>query len=359
MGLVATLALASILLAFAASLPAVPAPAVRRGAVAYLAAVIAGAALVSVVVARQPWMVPGKVSPVAKYGIQQLKAPAEKNVLVLDGASYVLNGVDVLVVADELEQLGYSARAVKLAFGGANHFERFKLYEDIVSRIPKRQREGQHWVYLAEVMGGYDREPLNQLKDNPDSARAFHYLTPTNAWYAGLAMRSEHVTERFEGWQWLIARHAMVNAFNAGVLSRVVPEEEIEPVTGLASKGAKRFKYDFEALLKEAREPSPPVPIPTWMFTIREPRERALWVDRFRADWVYFGVPSTRPEQLRYIRSFCAATKAPCIKPDEDLIRELEAPTNWRNAGHMNRNGALIYSRWLAREVARLGVLKK
>ena len=47
--------------------------------------------------------------------------------------------------------------------------------------------------------------------------------------------------------------------------------------------------------------------------------------------------------------------------PDETaaLIKELGPATNWRNAGHLNRNGATIYSRWLAREIARLGVLAK
>ena len=94
------------------------------------------------------------------------------------------------------------------------------------------------------------------------------------------------------------------------------------------------------------------------MFDIREPRERKLW-GSFGADWIYFGVPSTRPDQLRYIRSFCASTRAPCVVPDETLIRELESPRHWRNAGHMNRRGAGVYSRWFAREVARLGVLAK
>lgn len=359
MGTVETLVAASLLLAFAASLPAVATPVVRSGAAAYLAALVAGAFVVSLLVSRQPWMTPGKVAPVAKYAIKELDQPEEKNVLILDGASYVLNGVDVLIVADELKQLGYSARAVKLAFGGANHFERFRLYEDIAKRVPRPTHEGQRWVFLAEVMSGYDQEPLNQFFENPDSARAYYYLSPGNAWDASRAMQSEHLLPpRFDNRYWTVARHAMVNAFNAGVLTRVVEEEDIEPVTGLASKGAKRFKYDSDALLKEAQNPGPAIPIPPWMFEIREPRERAIW-GPFGANFVYYGVPSTRPEQLRYIRSFCAATKEPCLRPDEALIKELEAATNWRNAGHLNRNGATIYSRWLAREVVRLGVLAK
>jgi hypothetical protein len=155
-----------------------------------------------------------------------------------------------------------------------------------------------------------------------------------------------------------VVRHALVNAFNAGVVSRLVPEEEIKPVTGLAGRGQPRFDYDFQALLRELQEPGPAIPIPPWVFEIREPREQAIW-RTFDARWIYYGVPSTRPDQLRYIRSFCAVTKAPCVRPDERLIRELERPTHWRNAGHLNRNGAKIYSRWLAEELARLGVLAK
>ena len=359
MGLFATLAVASLVLAFAASLPAVAGPSIRSGVVAYLAALVGGAFLVSLVVVRQPLMTPGKVSSVAKYAVQQLKAPPEKNVIVLQGASYVLNAVDVAALADELEDLGYSARAVKLAFGGANHFERYRLYEDIVQRLPDKPRDGQRWVYLTEVMIAYDRVPLNQLEKNTDSARAYHYLTLSNAWYAARAMQSKNLADfEFDDWQWTIARHSLVNAFNAGVVSRLVPEEEIEPVTGLASKGAPRFKFNFKELMKEAKNPGPPIPIPPWLLELREPRERELW-GRFDPKWVYFGVPSTRPEQLRYIRSFCAIVKEPCVAPNEGLIESLEAPTNWRNAGHMNRNGAMIYTRWLAGEIARLGVLAK
>jgi hypothetical protein len=359
MGSVETLVIASLVLAFAASLPAVATPLVRSGVAAYIAALLAGAALVSIILARRPYVAPGNVSPVTKYAVAELTEPTEKNVLVIDGASYVLNGVDAQIVQDELRKLGYSARAVKLAFGGANHFERIRLHEDVTSRIPPGPRAGQRWVFLAEVMLGYDQEPLNQFFENTDSVRAFHYLNLRNAWDASRALRSEHITPiQDEDWQWRVARHAMVNAFNAGVISRMVPEEELEPVTGLASKGRKRFKYDFKALLREARKPGPPIPVPPWVFEIREPRERAIW-DTFGIEWVYFGVPSTRPEQLRYIRNFCGVAKAPCLHPDEGLIRELEASTNWRNAGHLNRNGAIIYSRWLAGEIARLGVLAK
>lgn len=359
MGLFETLTLASLLLTLAASLPAVSAPTVRSGVGAYVGSLVVGAFLVSILVSHQRWVARGSVSPVAKYAVQQLDRPREKNVLILDGASYVLNGVDVVIVADELEKLGYSARAVKLAFGGANHFERMRLYQDIVDRLPAETRAGQRWLFFAEVMGGYDQEPLNQLFENLDSARAFHYLSADNAWYAGRAMQSEHLSPpKVRNWEWTVARHTLVNAFNAGIVSRVVPEAEVKPVTGLASKGFKRFDYDFETLLKEAQNPGPPIPIPPWMFEIREPRERAIW-GSFGANFVYYGVPSTRPEQLRYIRSFCAATKEPCLRPDEALIKELEAATNWRNAGHLNRNGATIYSRWLAREVVRLGVLAK
>ena len=74
---------------------------------------------------------------------------------------------------------------------------------------------------------------------------------------------------------------------------------------------------------------------------------------------VYFGVPSTAEEQMSHISGFCAATQAKCIAPDAELLGELDNKAYWRNAGHVSFRGAKIYSRWLARALAKSGALVK
>ena len=253
-------------------------------------------------------------------------------------------------------------KVTKLARNASNHFERFKTYEDVTHAI-MGPKPGQRWIYLAEVHRDYDHSPLAQLERNQDTARAYYYLTPLNALTASRALRCHDIEPvAVRAHDWLLLRHALIRTFNVGLDERLVPEADIVPSSAPRSRGPRRarkrrFTFDAEPLMREARNPSPPVPVPAWLFDVREPREKALW-SRYDASWVYFGVPSTSPEQLRYVRSFCQATSEICIAPDRSLLKRLKA-SSWKDAGHMTPIGATRYSTWLARELDRAGVLQK
>jgi len=141
-----TLVLAALLLVTVGSLPAVSAPAqwkTRALALVYALAVAAGAGLVWFGLDRGAVLVNAYPAKIERYAAIELSKAKEPNVVVIDGGSYVLNGVDAPTVAEELATLGYAAHVVRLAAGGANHFERYRMQQGVVQRVHGKQSPDQ------------------------------------------------------------------------------------------------------------------------------------------------------------------------------------------------------------------------
>lgn len=134
------------------------------GVVVLLAGIVGGAWLVRLVIARTPQVANTRASAVLKYASHRLSEASERNVLLVDGGSYVERGVDATQLERELDALGYSVRAVRMAMIGANHFERYRMYEELVSRWPSAKRAQQRWVFMLEVQSDYDHDPLAQFR---------------------------------------------------------------------------------------------------------------------------------------------------------------------------------------------------
>jgi hypothetical protein len=357
-----TLAVAVFVLVLAGSLPAVKAPIIGRGVLAYAAGLLASVLLVSQAIRVSRAAPASRASQVRKYAVAGLSAATEDNVLIIDGGSYGARAIEPKTLTKALRKLGFSVRVVHLALGAANHFERYRLQEEIVGDALAKPRPGQRWLFLAEVQGGYDRRPLAQLLENQDTDRTFHYLTPDNAWYALRAIEDPRLDQdELKRPYWTVTRHTLVNTFNVGVATRLVPDSKIDPASGYV-RGDRDGGYRFDgldAVLAETRNPGPPTAVPAWLFEIREARLRALW-GPFVADWIYYGVPSTNPGAIRYTRSFCRATKTKCFTPDDvELLTELDSAPLWYNAGHLSSKGAPIYTRWLAQRLVQSGALKR
>jgi hypothetical protein len=359
-----TLLLAALLLVVVASLPALPALTGRlaRLPVVVCLVAIAGGATGFWVVLRYsrvlPEQFPYKVVRYAAAELQRAKAP---NVVVIEGASYALSAVDTELLEAELATLGYEVHAVRIASAAANHFERHQMQRCTLDRLEGARDPRQHWVFLAEIQLGYDTQPLAQFVDNQDTARTYHYTTLENGWYAVQALKGVGVEEPKDEWRWPLLRHVLINGFNAGVLTRLLPEDAIELSTGAVNNRLPNSKFKFRGLTRVLDGASHPVPkdsLPSWLFDVREPRTRRLW-QGYLDELVYFGVPSTAPEQMSHISGFCAATQVKCIAPDQELLSALDDKTYWRNAGHVSFRGAKIYSLWLARALAKSGALKK
>lgn len=204
----------------------------------------------------------------------------------------------------------------------------------------------------------YDNNPLAQYLENVDTERTFDYSTLSNAWFAAAALGSPGVTSP-PAWRWKLSRNTLINSFSAGALLRMSAEADLEPGGGRVSKrGRQNFKFrGLRAQLGSLLHTEPPERLP-WLQDIREARIRRLW-QPFTQELVFFGVPSTRPNQLAYVRGFCNGKPQPCVAPeDPELLQQLDDADNWRDPSHMSKAGATLYTRWLARQLVSRGLVK-
>lgn len=360
-GSTSTLIVALCLLVIVGSLPALPAVSGLRARIAplfTLLAILAAAAGIWLMLERPGTLLDQFPGRIVRYGAEELNAAKEPTVLIIDGGSYVINGVDCNDLMKELRKLGYKVRALRLASGAANHFERFRMQQRVVKRLRSKNPK-QRWVFLAEVQHGYDSAPLAQFTENPSTDRAYDYSTLANAWYATTALRTPNVTVPPE-WRWSLFRSTLINSFNAGALLRLSDEDTVD-VGGGRVAARKRSKVKIRDGVKQqiAMLDAPPKSDTyPWIEDIRERRIRRLWKP-YLSDFVYFGLPSSWPEQLAYIRKFCSTTRDPCIAPaDAQLLSDLDDAEKWRDRSHMSKKGATIYTRWLAQELVRRGIVK-
>ncbi len=359
LGLIPTLLAAALLLVLVGSLPTAGGRSARWGALVYLVALLGGVTELNHVLNGSQALPSTEASKVVKYAVAELSRAREKNVLLIDGGSLADHAIDSVVLDRELTRLGYSTHTVRLTLSGANHFERYRLQQDVERRFAGKRRPKQRWLYLAEIQWMYDVKPLATFYRNEGTLRSYHYLTPENAVFATLAMRSPNVTPT-EAWLEPLLRHALINGFNVGVGSRLVSMDEIEASNGRTKRDRRHhpaFLGLSEQLSALVQPAGPSVDLP-WLFSIRERRERHLWkpyVDTF----VYFGVPAPQPNQLAHERGFCTSTQRPCIAPDKPLLEALDRATVWRDRAHMNVLGSDVYSRWLAQKLADSGYLRK
>jgi hypothetical protein len=366
LGSTPTLLVAALLLVVVTSLPSLPALAGARARwrVPCLVGVgLAAIFLVGLGLRHSPALPDMLVYRVVRYAAAELEQATEPNVIVIDGGSYVLNGVDTELLEMALKEHGYRVRAIRIATGAANHFERYDMQRRALSRAKREPEPNQRWVYMTEVQKGYDAQPLAQFERNQDTFRTYTYLSPDNAWFAAKAMSLPDSEVPFEGaWRWPLFRHALVNASSAGALQRLVPEETIGFHTGVVSDPPRRARFKFRGMskvLKAARQKRPRAVVPSWLAKVREPRSLRLWRPRLD-ELVYFGIPTTEPEQLEYVRAFCRSTRRRCLAPtDKALLEALDKRSAWRNATHLSRAGATVYTRWLAAGLAETGVLQK
>ncbi len=297
-----------------------------------------------------------------KYAQQRLPKLKCKNVLWIDGGSYPTKAVFSNVLKQELSKLGYDVDVVHMAMGAANHFERGAMYRRLAPYFDahRKGRKKQRWVYLAEVQRQYDLEPMAQFLNNLETARTYSYLTPRVVWDVLWTMGSADVREPEHPWRQRldILRHGLVFAFNAGITSRYTSLRKVRARPGDGPRtNLKKFDYrGLSGVIAAAKNPQPS-PVPRWLFDIRERGELEVW-GKYIKKWVYFAVPSTRPNSMEHAISFCKATKRPCFAPrDTQLLERLDARRNWNDGGHVSIPGGQIYSKWLAQQLHHSGVL--
>lgn len=340
-----------------------PAPAADRlavpGLLLALIGIFGGAAAIRLALHHSSYVADTTTSQTLRFALDQAAKATEPNVILIDGGSYARAGIDAKLLELELAELKIRANVIKLTLDGGGHLERYRLYQDLVSRLEARRRPNQRYFLLLEIQESYDYDPLAQLENNLDTARAYHFLTPASV---AVAVRAGYSNGDLAS-RWRLygsaASHALVNGFNVGVAERVVPFSEVKPVPRPHPERFKRFKYHgTRALLRELKSPTPDPEMPRWLKDGHDRRLIRLWKPHVRAI-AFFQVPSTRVSHLKHGRAFCAGTERRCIMPDAPLFKELTHRRNWVDAGHLSSAGSKHYTRWLAQKLRKWKELRK
>jgi hypothetical protein len=159
---------------------------------------------------------------------------------------------------------------------------------------------------------------------------------------------------------WEVGRHAVVHSFRAGAVDRVVPLASVESHDGYEPEPqVRRLRFKgTRAARRATRSPGKPLEKPRWLETIHLPMLNARWgahVDGI----VYFSVPATYPAYITHSLDFCESTSEPCIAIDDPkLFSKLDRKRHWHDNGHLAKSGAKLYTRWLAKRLVALGMLK-
>lgn len=348
-----TLCVAAALLVLVGSLPAPGKPGSLPALALLLGVLCVGAFGLHELVERRGYGSDSTASRRARYALTEIRKTKARNVLLLDGGSFPVCGVDEKLLEKELAALGYSADVVHMAIGGGNHFEREAMYERIVKRLgASKRRNNQNWLYLAEVQQMYDSQPLSQFDKNAESDRVYEYLTPATFWHGLRALKARHIQRPKEPWatRYELFSHMLVNAFNVGIVSRLIPPSKIEGRSGSDSR-PKKLKSKFSGMGRAIYWARARAKVPGWLFNVRERRELSIW-DGYVDKLVYYGLPSSLPTQVPHITAFCRKTRRPCIAPlDYQLLGQLNKAQYWQNFSHLSEAGAEIYTRWLAKKL--------
>ncbi|MBV8213019.1 MAG: hypothetical protein JOZ08_07295 [Verrucomicrobia bacterium] len=153
-------------------------------------------------------------------------------VIVVEGSSLTMNGLDGNRVQQVLTEQGIPSLVIQLSFAGANHAERYEYLKEFVEALPPNQVEALRRVKLIlcrEVELGYDKNPLSNFLRNGSTGRSLRYLAPSQLpmIFSWLALKYRPIT-------WIrehtlltnLGGCALFNLFHVGYLTRM---QDISP----------------------------------------------------------------------------------------------------------------------------------
>jgi hypothetical protein len=120
-------------------------------------------------------------------------------VIVVEGSSVTMNGLDGERVQRVLRQNGIPALVIQLSFAGANHAERYEYLKEFMEALRPDQLEALRRVNVVlcrEVELGYDKNPVDNFLRNGSSGRSLRYLGPSNVpiIFSWLALKYRPIT---------------------------------------------------------------------------------------------------------------------------------------------------------------------
>lgn len=294
------------------------------------------------------------------YAAQQVREEPDTPFAVFVGASYSRNGIDDEALTQRLRAEGYPHRVINLSLEGASLQER----DAHLWQFMRMTGMAPDAVFL-EVSDLYDHNPAYVFEVGKFSDRAIEQFDPNSTYWTlkGLAQGQCHGTaDCVKDWV-LMKAHILLNFVNIGILSTGETVDEISPLPAFDPQDQRRdtFTWQSEEISAALTEP-----------LVIEPEEGPAWARLFRHDQrrrlqeagvrqiAYYYPPVLEPLDRAYVADLCAGelSEFPCIAPvDEMLLSQLEGDV-WFDHEHLLREGAELYTTWLAAEIQSRGALQ-
>jgi hypothetical protein len=294
-------------------------------------------------------------------------AHVPKNLIVIEGSSQTLLGIDNAAVEEELRSSGYDATVVQLAADGGTHMERYTMLSRFAAEVMRHGLSlSPNTRLMLEVAPGYDMHPVRFFMENKDTLRGYYFADFANIAFAMHSMRI--VNQQFDANNMAslaaLSHDALVSTFKIGLLLQMRPFQDVDPLSSFQPMNAPKARYTFRKYDAQKYVRTPADDLDEASIDLTEYRTGRI-ADLFGSgitETDYFSVPTANNERMmRYAHSFCRwRASAPCIDATDPAIYEvLDSADDYYNRDHLSQSGAEIYSRYFAQQLISQAVVIK
>lgn len=294
------------------------------------------------------------------YAVDQVHSDPDAPLVVFVGASFSRNALDDEALTRRLRDRGYPHRVINLSLEGASLQER----DAYLWQFMRQTRLAPEAVFL-EVADEFDRDPVYAFENSKFSDRAIEQFEPGAVFWSvkGLLQgQCEGMSGCVKSWV-LLKLHAAMNWSNLGILAtgRAAPEVGSHASFDPQDTARSNFTLDVEQIQADLGVSGvvEPEAGPSWARLFRmDQRERLKQAGVKRIAYYYPPVLEGRDRQ--YVADLCAGELAdyPCIAPvDRELLNRLGRQV-WFDDKHLLRDGAEVYTSWLAGQIDNRGALR-
>ncbi len=286
----------------------------------------------------------------------------KKPLLILEGSSATEYGINGRALEQMLAQRGIEATVIEFSLPGANHLERLFMLQLFLEELGKKHREElarAPTILMSEVFDSYDQDMLYLFKKEAYSLRTIQWLHPWNAFLAW-KMASVNKVQENAFFRWRLLEHAFLNYFCVGIFSSLEPlnyQKKMNPFSPLSGK-KRTFDYikteeEFKrSLLSPPKKIGMTIPSAGWQLYYQELYQE---LGGLCHSLVFYALPTLELQRRAY--QFAFAQHHPFTTtflgpPSLDFMNMLLHQENWFDGVHPTGTGAILFTEWLAEEIA-------
>lgn len=274
--------------------------------------------------------------------------------IVFTGASYSRNALDPERLTIALTEAGYRVRAINLSIEAASIMERDAHLQQFI-----RQSGRTPDIVFVEVAQAFDYKAAFMFGNSKFNARAIEQFDiPTTLRTAsGIVEGACAGTTDCIKDTGFLGIHAALNLFNVGLIGRGERPEDADAITSYDPQYEPRLESTPSSVMEIL--PVSEQPVPTWVSTYRTRMREQLLSEGVQTVG-YYQPPVQPADQRMYVTALCENELADhiCIAANNPALL---APLNadiWFDRDHLLDDGAAIYTKWLANELIKSGVLE-